>query len=40
MEPADGVVLASWPTASMQFKRQIVEQSPLMERYHDLAIAE
>ena len=40
MEPADGVVLASWPTASMQFKRQIVEQSPLMERDHDLAIAE
>ena len=36
----DGVVLASWPTASMQFKRQIVEQSPLMERDHDLAIAE
>ncbi len=36
----DGVVLASWPTASMQLKRQIVEQSPLMERDHDLAIAE
>ena len=36
----NGVVLASWPTASMQFKRQIVEQSPLMERDHDLAIAE
>jgi len=24
----------------MQFKRQIVEQSPLMERDHDLAIAD